>query len=231
MTDMHLYALPALFRSGQGPLLPWVRATVRSVVMLLAILVALFSYRYLFDLPPVPPTIAGNGARRPWLAIHAGFAATALLIGGLQFSGAVRRRWPGAHRAVGRTYALCCLLGAGAGLVLATGARAGPVAGMGFGALAVVWALATGLGWHHARHRRFAAHRRWMIRSWALTLSAVTLRLYLPAAELMGLPEMPAYRAIAFLCWIPNLLAAEVMLRYGAGPARARSSRPDAAAG
>jgi uncharacterized membrane protein (DUF2068 family) len=60
--------------------------------------------------------------------------------------------------------------------------------------------------------RQFASHRRWMIRSWALTLAAVTMRIYIPLFEVADLPEMPAYRAISFLCWVPNLLIAELML-------------------
>jgi hypothetical protein len=56
-----------------------------------------------------------------------------------------------------------------------------------------------------------------MIRSWALTLSGVTLRLYIPLFEAAGLPEMTAYRAISFLCWVPNLLISEVLLRRSDG--------------
>jgi len=51
-----------------------------------------------------------------------------------------------------------------------------------------------------------------MIRSWALTLSAVTLRLYLSAIPVLGLDFVDAYRAISFLCWVPNLLLAEAWL-------------------
>jgi hypothetical protein len=40
-------------------------------------------------------------------------------------------------------------------------------------------------------------------------LAAVTLRLYLPLAALGGIPFEEAYPAIAWLCWVPNLVAAE----------------------
>jgi hypothetical protein len=58
--------------------------------------------------------------------------------------------------------------------------------------------------------RRLVEHRRWMIRSWALTLAAVTLRLYMLAP---GMSSLDAYRAISFLCWVPNLVVAELYLR------------------
>lgn len=191
----------------------WRRTIGRGAVFTLAIFVALVSYRYLFDLPPVPPGIATNRYRTVWLATHAGFAATALLVGAVQFSRGVRVRRPAIHRLVGRIYGVSCVIGAGAGLVLAIGSSAGPIASAGFGSLAIAWMVTTLAGWHFACTRQFAAHRRWMIRSWALTLSALTLRVYIPLFEIAGLPELSAYQAISFLCWVPNLAAAEFLLR------------------
>jgi hypothetical protein len=52
-----------------------------------------------------------------------------------------------------------------------------------------------------------------MIRSFALTLAAVTLRLYLPLSRIAGIPFYDAYVPIAWLCWVPNLLVAETWLR------------------
>lgn len=189
------------------------RRVGRWMLFVPAVIVALMSYRYLFDLPPVPPSIAANRYRALWLVLHAGSAATALLTGGAQFARGVRTRWPAIHRVTGRVYVAGCLVGAGSGLVLAFGSSAGPVATAGFGSLALAWAASTALGWHHAREWRFADHRRWMIRSWALTLSAVTLRLYIVLAEIGDLPEVAAYQAISFLCWVPNLALAECLVR------------------
>jgi len=57
------------------------------------------------------------------------------------------------------------------------------------------------------------AHRRWMLRTFALTYAAVTLRLWLLAlVPLLG--DFPsAYMLVPFLCWVPNLLVAEWLLR------------------
>lgn len=178
----------------------------------LAVSTALFSYRYVLDLPPIPPNIAGNRFRSTWLIIHAGFAATALLTGVIQFSRKIRQSRPAVHRVTGRIYVVGCLIGAPAGLILAFGSAAGPVATAGFGTLAILWFVSSAIGWQRAWNRQFIEHRRWMIRSWALTLSAVTLRLYLPVSEIAAFPEVTAYRAISFLCWVPNLLIAEVLL-------------------
>jgi hypothetical protein len=57
------------------------------------------------------------------------------------------------------------------------------------------------------------AHRKWMLRSYAITFSAVTLRLYqLPLMVLFGEFE-PAYKIVAWLCWVSNLLIIEHMIR------------------
>ena len=177
--------------------------------------VALFSYRYLLPHPPVAsPDILGNLLARPWLPIHAGFAATALIVGPFQFLPGLRARRPGLHRIVGRTYVVACLVAAVAGLLLATRTTAGPVAGWGFGALAVCWFFATSRAVMLAIQGRIAEHRQWMIRSWAMTFAAVTLRLYLPIPPmLLHMSFMDGYRAIAWLAWVPNLLVAELYLR------------------
>lgn len=183
-----------------------------ALLFVLAVAIALFSYRYLLDLPPIPPNIASNRYRSTWLVTHAGFAATALLTGAVQFNRNIRQRYPAVHRVTGRVYITGCLIGAPAGLILALGSAAGPIAVAGFGTLSILWFVTSAIGWQRAWARQYLDHRRWMIRSWALTLSAVTLRLYLPLSEMADLPEMPAYRMISFLCWVPNLLIAEVLL-------------------
>jgi len=194
--------------------------------------VALFSYRYLAGVGPVPPNVADNRFLNPWIIVHAAGAATALLLGPVQFLPAVRRRWPRVHRWTGRTYVVGCLAGGASAIVLAAGVSSGAIAEAGFGALGVVWMHVTGQGWRTARARQWPEHRRWMIRSFAMTFSAVTLRIYMPLAGVLGFDLMRAYPAIAWLCWVPNAILAELYLRKdgasSAVAAIARSSPPTA---
>lgn len=180
---------------------------------LLSLAVALFSYRYVVGGGMQAPNVMANPFVQPWLLVHVAGAATALLIGSVQFIGPLRRRLPFVHRWTGRLYALACLVGGVGGFMLALGSTAGPVAVGGFALLAVVWLMTTSMGWRKAMARDFVSHRRWMIRSWALTLAAVTLRLYMLAIPLVPADPVQAYAAIAWLCWVPNLLIAEVYLR------------------
>jgi Predicted membrane protein (DUF2306) len=174
---------------------------------------------------PVPPEIVANAFATPWLLIHIAGAATALLVGSFQFVGRLRQRWPSVHRWTGRVYAASCLVGGVTGLLLALGTTMGPVATAGFGILSILWVLITGHAWQLAGQRRFLEHRRWMIRSWLLTFAAVNLRLYVfIATHALNVDFDDSYPVISFLCWVPNLIAAEVYLMAAEAAKRSRAS-------
>jgi uncharacterized membrane protein len=196
------------------------KAGLWGVAAILCAGLALFSYRYLAAVGPRSPQILANLFAKPWLDVHIAGAATALLLGPLNLLAPIRRAAPAVHRWIGRTYVVGCLVGGAGGLVVAFGSFAGPVATAGFASLAVCW-LATNIqGWRSARGRRFAEHRAWMIRSFALTFAAVTLRLYLPFIPLFHLSFVEGYRIISFLAWVPNLVVAELYLRRAAPSVR-----------
>jgi len=184
----------------------------RLLATLLAVAIALFSYRYLTNGGMRSPDILANAFARPWLALHVLGAATALLIGPFQFIARFRPRRSGLHRLVGRIYVMACLLGAVAGFPLALGSTAGPVAAAGFGTLSICWFAATWLGFRYAVARRFEDHRLWMLRSWAMTFAAVTLRLFLPIIPYTGMSFLDGYRFISWACWLFNLAVLEIWL-------------------
>jgi uncharacterized membrane protein len=187
-----------------------------------SVLIALVSYRYLVPAIPAPTQLTSNPMAHPWLWVHAALAATALITGPWQFIPGLRARRPQIHRWTGRVYIFCCLVGGVAGLLLASGSTAGPIARAGFGLLAVVWLFVNTNGLRLAMTGRYAEHRQWMIRSFALTFGAVTLRVYMPVAQVGGIDPLMAYRAIAWLAWVPNLMLAELYLR--SLPARRRAA-------
>ena len=184
-----------------------------SICAILCAGLAIFSYRYVLSVGMVPPIIARNVLKDPWLLIHVAGAATALLVGPVQFSSRLRARFGWLHRWIGRTYVVSCLVGGVAGFLLALGASTGPISTIGFGTLAILWIVTTSFAWRRAMQGRFVDHRAWMIRSFALTFAAVTLRFYLPLSSFFPVSFEDAYRAISFLCWVPNLLVAELYLR------------------
>lgn len=192
-----------------------------GLMALLSVPLALLAYGYLFGLTTAPDPVSGNRFLPGLLPAHAALGGTALLLGFLQILPRLRNGYPKVHRWIGRTYAASCLVGGAAGLILAFGASTGAVTTLGFGTLAVLWLGTTAVGWRMARAGRFADHRRWMIRSFAVTFAFVTFRLELQlGVVLLGLPFEVSYQGAAVLCWITNLAVVELILRRGKARAR-----------
>lgn len=154
------------------------------------------------------------------LYIHIAFAATALLIGPAQFATALRTRFTRWHRGLGRVYLASVLIAGVAGAILAPVNEAGFVGFFGFGTLAVLWVVTAVKAYRSVRARDIRSHQAWMIRNFAFTYAAVTLRLWIgvlvfvhltlgldPAATFTN-----AYAAVPFLAWLPNLVVAEIMI-------------------
>ncbi|MFS2317541.1 DUF2306 domain-containing protein [Maricaulis sp. D1M11] len=164
--------------------------------------------------------LLGEGA----LALHAGFGSLALVTGPFQFSSRLRNARPGVHRWTGMVYMMSCTVSGLAGLALAFGSVETLVAKLGFGTLAVFWLTTIAMGYRTALGRRFVQHRQWMWRSMALTFAAVTLRILLPLGMMTGHAFSDVYAVIAWMCWVPNLLAVELVLRLQPRLARQRSA-------
>jgi uncharacterized membrane protein len=157
-----------------------------------------------------PPFVHDRRASVPLaLYAHLSGGALALALGPWQFSRRIRRRALAVHRWTGRTYLAAVAVGGAGALGLAPISQHGLVTHFGFGLLAVLWLLATGTAYLQIRSGNVRAHRRWMIRSYALTFAAVTLRIYLPLSAIAGIPFPDAYQVVAWLCWVPNLVVAE----------------------
>jgi uncharacterized membrane protein len=158
-------------------------------------------------------------AHRAGIYAHVFASAVALAIGPFQFRAALRARRPELHRLMGRIYlGVGVLVGGLAGLLMSFHAFGGPVSRLGFGCLALAWLYTGARAYLAIRARELAAHRRWMARNFALTFAAVTLRLWLPGSVVSGVPFELAYPIVAWLCWVPNLVFAESLLRRGSGP-------------
>jgi uncharacterized membrane protein len=152
-----------------------------------------------------------EGHHRLGIYTHIFASSVALALGPFQFLTRLRSVRPALHRWSGRIYlGFGVLLGGLSGLFVAFNAYGGSLARAGFACLALAW-LYTGLRAYQAiRSRDVATHRRWMIRNFALTFAAVTLRLWLPGMVIAGVPMTVAYVVVAWLCWVPNLVVVEL---------------------
>ena len=181
----------------------------------LGLLVSLVSYRFVFlGLESAFEIMIEHARdRRVLLLMHVSAAPVALAIGAFQFMPRIRRNHRALHRWLGRLYAVAILVGGIGAMGISLNAIGGLWAQVGFSALGIAWMGSTAIAIWMAMNKRFAEHRVWMLRSFALTFSAVTLRLQLVGFEILGLPYDQSSVWLAFTCWVPNLLVAEILIR------------------
>jgi len=193
----------------RGRILWWVMA-------LFALPIVLYGLAYVVLGPAMyPPNLVASFRARPWgIYPHALFGSAALVTGTLQFNRALLLRRRALHRALGKVYVVSCLLVGGAGLYMSFYAAEGPGTHYGFGLLGALLIATTLVAYRNIRRGRIAEHREWMIRSVALIFAAVTLRIELPLLIMYFHGDFsPAYRIVAWLCWVPNLVWAEACVR------------------
>ena len=147
--------------------------------------------------------------------IHVYASIWVLLAGFTQFSSGIQRRQPRLHRTLGYLYVFDVVIITGpAGLLMGFYANGGPSSRAAFVLLAMLWIYFTAMAVIKAKQKNFKAHRNFMIRSYALTLSAITLRAWKFAiTNTFELPPMDVYRSVAWLGWVPNILFAELIIR------------------
>ena len=171
----------------------------------------------------VHPDMRASFQAHPFgIYLHVFASAVALALGPFQFSSRLRTSRPVLHRWSGRFYlGVGVLLGGLAGLYMSLHAFGGITSRLGFGCLSLGWLFSGFRAFMAIRRRDVPSHRRWMVRNFALTFAAVTLRLYLPASMAVGLPFELAYPAIAWLCWLPNVVVAEYIFNRTHNPSLA----------
>lgn len=144
---------------------------------------------------------------------HAMGGAVAALIGPFQLITKLRTSWPRVHVWMGRTYLLAVLAGGLGGLYFAPMSTAGIVGSLGFTTLALFWLYSGTRAYLAIRRGNVQLHRRWMLRNYALTFGAATLRIELPLLIIGGVAFATAYTLVAWISWVPNWLVVEAWLR------------------
>src|SRR5271165_2679241 len=111
-------------------------------------------------------------ADRHLLIPHTLCGVIALLAGPMQFSSRLRQRHLKFHRVLGRFYVMSVFIGALTGIALAAGRPGMPGTSM----QAAAWIVCTTAAVITARNRQIDQHRRWMVRSYAVTFTFVSSR-------------------------------------------------------
>ncbi len=144
---------------------------------------------------------------------HIIFGGLALGIGWLQFSKSLRIKYLRLHRSIGKVYIAAVMLSATAGIGIGFFATGGWITAIGFVALGVIWLSTTILAYINVKKGQLIPHQKLMIYSYAACFGAVTLRIWLPLLT-MGFGDfIIAYRIVAWLSWVPNLIVAHVLVK------------------
>ena len=146
---------------------------------------------------------------------HVLVAGLILLIGIFQLHPAWGLRWRKLHRTMGKLYVGGILFfSAPGGLIMSLFINRGPLVLASFLVQCGLWFMSTFMAYYFIRQGDVQAHRQWMLRSYALTLAAITLRIYVFLGSWsFELGQPVAYAVIAWISWVPNLLLCEWYLR------------------
>ena len=149
---------------------------------------------------------------------HVVLGAIYLGIAPFQFSPAVRTRWPGYHRIIGRVLTLIGLaIGLSAifiGLFIPFSGLSEQIVISVFGVFFVVSLVR---GFQCIRRKQIVQHREWMIRAFSIGLSIATMRLiFIPALIVLGASDETARSLSIFsftVSFAIHTLAAEVWIK------------------
>ena len=201
------------------------RSSFYFILLLLAVPLSINALSYLnldsgYGFLRLKQDAIATGWYLPAYYAHVLIAAVILLIGFFQIHPTFGLRWRKTHRTLGKIYVGGILFfSAPGGLVMSLFINRGPVVQASFVLQCALWFIFTWMAYIRIRQRDIQSHRQWILRSFALTLAAITLRIYVFFGSWsFDLGQPVAYATIAWLSWVPNLLICEWYLRNSNRP-------------
>jgi hypothetical protein len=148
--------------------------------------------------------------------LHISSSIFVIFLGAFQFFPTIFSRFPRWHRISGRFYVgILLALAAPSGAVLAVYANAGLPAKTGFFLQSCLWWVVTAAAYRAIKKRDWALHTRMMMRSYALTLAALSLRTesYL-MVYIWHTKPIETYVTVTWLSWVGNLILVETLIYF-----------------
>lgn len=145
---------------------------------------------------------------------HAYSSIFCLLAAYTQFSANIRNNFPKFHKIGGYIYVISVLFLAGpSGLILGYHANGGLSSKISFLLLGLLWIAFTGYSIFAILRKDIQNHKNFMIRSYSLALSAITLRAWKWILVFLFHPRpMDVYKVVAWLGWVLNIIIAEYII-------------------
>lgn len=169
-----------------------------------------FSFSKDFDFIEERSLLFQNNLYNSFFYIH--IAAGAICIGTalIQFSRYILKKSKAIHRWSGKLYVFVVLfLGAPTGLYMSFFAKGSFWERALFMFMAIFWFITTLHGLNTIRKKNVLAHKIWMMRSYAMAMTAVTFRVYHIAFYLLGWDHLENYELSLWISVIGNMLFAE----------------------
>lgn len=162
----------------------------------------------------VKQDIVNDSIWRPTFYIHVISGMLVILVGPFQFLKSFRTKFLNWHKLGGKIYAYSILLlAAPTGLIMAFYAEGGLWSTVAFSIMSILCFVTTLMAVIKIKQRKIEEHKMWMMRSYALSFAAVTLRLLVPLFSLFILDNEDLITvSTAWLSWMLNLLVAEGMI-------------------
>ncbi|WP_294303772.1 DUF2306 domain-containing protein [uncultured Chryseobacterium sp.] len=186
---------------------------------ILALLIGIYPLLYAFVeekytlLGSKAPEILHNTMWKSAFLAHIVFGGAALFIGWRQFGSSFRNKYLRIHQVIGKVYVIAVLISSVCAVYMGFYANGGIIAETGFIILGIIWMVTTVSALISIKKGNVARHQQWMTYSYACTFAAVTLRIWLPLLKNITGNAEGSYIAVAWLCWIPNLLFAYLINR------------------
>jgi uncharacterized membrane protein len=214
-------------RTGAAPA-SWLRPKYLVFAFIFAMMAYVLNHneRFLFD--SSDPGWQHYGVFKWWLLPHGVGAGCALLLGPMQFSDRLRKKYTKLHRVVGWIYVGGALLAAPIGAYIQYRFDEQVFgASRGFTIATIVdaslWMTTTVVALIFARQRKIQLHRQWMTRSYAVAIVFLEVRVI---SGLGGWDQNVAIsETIVWICIALALLFADIVIHWQ----ELRSARPVAA--
>ena len=156
------------------------------------------------------PEVTNDPVWRAALLTHIVGGVICLLSGPLLVWNLVLRKSKRLHRWLGWIYVVAVLgWGGPTGIYLSLSAKGGAWGVAGFLVTGIAWIGVTAAGLQTIRAGKLTEHIRWMIRSYALTVSAVFFRLFYLAFYLSGASETPSYILSIWFSFLASIAVGE----------------------
>lgn len=169
-----------------------------------------FSFNKDFDFIKERSFLFQNSVYNTCFYIHIGAGAICIGTALIQFSRYILKKSKAIHRISGKLYvAVVLFLGAPTGLYMAFFAKGSFWERCLFMFMAAWWFITTLKGLTAIRKRNILAHKVWMMRSYAMAMTAVTFRVYYILLYLLDWQLLENYQFSLWISVVGNMLITE----------------------